>query len=129
MAEHVQSTGHSTIVPSVKIRVGKIWELEEAVIETASPACSKCGKPVHGLRRIGKTIYVSHLGCRDPDKGNDGGGEKVGSQKVKDLSLPRRLSKIEKCPICWKPVARRKGFTQIISATGGKIRFHDNCLN
>ncbi|HET7405421.1 MAG TPA: hypothetical protein VFJ63_04815, partial [Candidatus Bathyarchaeia archaeon] len=68
MWEHVMSTGHSGISSAANVKLAKIWELEDAMIEQTSPDCYKCGKPVQGLKRVGKTIYVTHVGCMNPAK-------------------------------------------------------------
>ena len=130
MLEHAQSTGHSGISASVPIRVGKIWDLQEAVVESASPECSKCGKPVQGLKRVGKTIYVSHAGCQDQHNKNEARGNQE-TLKPDDThaSSGRRHRRRANCPICWKPISGRKHITQVPSATGGRIRFHEKCLN
>jgi len=117
LREHSESTGHSKPFDQTAVRIAKIWDLEEAVIETASPDCVKCGKPVPGLRRIGKTIYVTHLGCTNGQKPED---------------KPPRLKRKPKnriCSICWKAVDKSSGITRLGSVSGQTLVFHNECLD
>jgi len=125
MWEHSMSTGHSGISSAASVKLAKIWELEEAMIEQTSPDCYKCGKPVQGLKRVGKTIYVTHVGCMNPPK-----LEEAKEVPGKASEVLNRLGsrKSEKCPICWEPVSAND-FVEVTSSTGNRTKFHDNCLN
>lgn len=126
MWEHVMSTGHSGISSAASVKLAKIWELEEAMIEQTSPDCYKCGKPVQGLKRVGKTIYVTHVGCMNPAKPEEAGEISGKVTEVPDRQVGSRKS--EKCPICWEPVSAND-FVEVMSSTGNRTKFHDNCLN
>lgn len=116
MLEHAEGTGHSKPFDAA-VKVGKIWDLQEAVIESASPACSKCGKPVQGLKRIGKTIYVSHAGCADA------------KSEVDDTDKPTvKKTKTRTCSICWRSISEDAAVTQVESLSGQKLMFHEECL-
>ncbi len=117
MLEHAESTGHAKPFDLSIVKVGKIWDLEEAVIENASPECTKCGKPVLGLKRIGKTIYVTHLGCSDGKRG-DHKQTKTNGQKAKTST----------CSICWRSIRGKSGVSQVESLSGQKLMFHEECL-
>ncbi len=138
MAEHADSTGHSKPMAMGTVRVGKIWELEEAVIGNASPSCVKCGQPVVGLKRVGKTIYVTHLGCsevkaevaNETGSGNGNGQttEVVSQQNAATVSTRKRVRRDVTCPICWRST-RGGEFTRVKSVKGRTLRFHEDCLS
>jgi len=126
MWEHVMSTGHSSISSAANVKLAKIWELEEAMIEQTSPDCYKCGKPVQGLKRVGKTIYVTHVGCMNPAKPEE--VREISGKTLEVLTKTASSRKSEKCPICWEPVSAND-YVEVSSSTGNKTKFHDNCLN
>lgn len=126
MWEHVMSTGHSGISSAASVKLAKIWELEDAMIEQTSPDCYKCGKPVQGLKRVGKTIYVTHVGCMNPAKSEE--AEEISGKVTEAQDRHVGSRKSEKCPICWEPVSA-DDFVEVMSSTGNRTKFHDNCLN
>lgn len=117
MLEHAESTGHSKPFDMSSVKIGKIWDLEEAVIENASPQCTKCGKPVLGLKRIGKTIYVAHLGCSDAKR-----------EDQKSTRPNRQRAKASTCSICWRNIRGKNGVSQVKSVSGKKLMFHEECM-
>ena len=117
MLEHAESTGHSKPFDMSSVRIGKIWDLEEAVIESASPECTRCGKPVLGLKRIGKTIYVTHLGCSERK-----------SENRKSARPNRQRARATTCSICWRTVRGKSRVSQIESLSGQKLMFHEECM-
>jgi len=131
LVEHRESCGHAGIISFANVRAGKIWDLEQAIIEGTSPDCYKCGKPVKGLKRVGKTIYVSHLGCIDATTRNMRTGKKSSGQAENptsdQTSRAVRVARRKRCPICWRLV-RRKGSITALSSTGILLRIHHDCL-
>ena len=131
LMEHAQSTGHVGPGSSVSVRTGKIWDLEQATVEQTSPDCYKCGKPVKGLKRVGRTIYVSHTGCISSSSGKTRTRRKraVAIQNSKSVEREQavQLSLGVKCPICWGPV-QETGSVTTLSSTGNVLRFHNRCM-
>ncbi|MBO0887643.1 hypothetical protein J2P12_00930 [Candidatus Bathyarchaeota archaeon] len=129
MIEHIQSTGHTVSSSSQNVKAGKIWDLEQAIVEQTSPDCYKCGKPVKGLKRVGRTIYVSHVRCVEEIATRR---PRVGGNLNSGVNRPRQRRKHSKsftsrCPICWRRVQRRNSVA-LTSSTGRILRFHNACL-
>lgn len=125
MRDHVTISGHSKPAIFGPGGTGKVWDLNEPVVETTSPDCYRCGKPVYGLKRMGKTIYVAHLGCADKTKARSDVQDTARASKQEPTN---RQPRSRKCPLCRKTVTAEDAFVQMRSRTGRTIDFHVVCV-